>query len=37
MGNDQEKSNRDNFMEKEEWLHYPEWIDAKKEEESLKM
>ncbi len=28
-----ERSKRDNFMEKKEWLYYPQWIDAIKEEE----
>ncbi len=33
MGNCREKSKREKFMEKKEWLHYPKWIYAKKEEE----
>ena len=31
-----ERSKRMNFMEKREWLHYPQWIEANKEEEELK-
>ena len=33
MGNGRERSKREMFMEEKEQLHYPEWIDALKEEE----
>ena len=33
MGNGRERSKREMFMEEKEKLHYPEWIDALKEEE----
>ena len=33
MGNGRERNKRCNFMEKKEWLHFPQWIEAKKEEE----
>ncbi len=32
MGNGRERSKRYNFMEKNEWLHYPQWIDLHIEE-----
>ena len=33
MGNGRERIKRETFMEEKEYLHYPEWIDAIKEEE----
>ncbi len=32
MGNYRERAKRYNFMEKKYWLHYPQWIEAGKEE-----
>ena len=34
MGNDRERSKRGNLKEKKEWLHYPKWIEANKEEDA---
>ena len=33
MGNGRERSKRETFVEEKEQLHYPEWIEAFKEEE----
>ena len=33
MGNGRERSKRETFMEEKEQLHYPEWIEAIKEED----
>ena len=35
MGNGRERSKRETFMEEKEKLHYPEWIEAIKEEEDV--
>ena len=35
MGNGRETSKRENFMEKKKWQHYPQWIEANREEEGF--